>query len=40
MEGRGQVPGQKILDAADGVIGDPCQHGAEIKLRVEAVELG
>ena len=35
-----QVPGQEILDVADGMICDLSQHGAEIEFRIDAVELG
>jgi len=35
-----EVPGQEFLDAADGMVGDLRQHGAEVELRIETVELG
>ena len=35
-----QVPGQEILDLADGMISDPCQHRSEIEFRIQSVELG
>ena len=35
-----QVPGQKFVDAVDGVISDTFQHMAQIEFRIEAVELG
>ena len=39
LERCGEVPGQQFLDAADGVIGDLGQDGAEIEFRVESVEF-
>jgi hypothetical protein len=35
-----QIPWQQIGDAADGVLGDAGEHGSEIVLRVDSVELG
>jgi len=35
-----EVPWQQIADAADRVVSDSSEHGAEVELRVEAVELG
>jgi hypothetical protein len=40
LEKGGEVPKQEFLDAADGMVRDPGQHGAEIEFRIEAVELG
>ena len=40
LEALFQVPWQQIGDAADGVLGDSGEHGAEIVFRVDAVELG
>lgn len=34
------VPGQRVVEALDRMIGDPVKQGAEIGLGVEAVELG
>ena len=36
---QGEVPGQEFLDTADGMVGDLGEHGAEIELRIEAVQL-
>jgi hypothetical protein len=36
----GQVSGQQLDDAADGVVSDLGQHRAQIEFRIEAVELG
>src|SRR5579863_1693681 len=36
----GHVPWQQILDLADGIVSDLCQHGSQIELRIEPVELG
>jgi len=36
---QGEVPGQQFLDTADGMVGDLGEHGAEIELRIEAVQL-
>jgi len=38
--GAANVPGQQLLDAVDGVIGDAGQHLAQISFRVKAVEFG
>jgi hypothetical protein len=35
-----EVPGQEFLDAADGVVGDLGQDGAEVEFRVESVQPG
>ncbi len=40
LEQGGQIPGQKLLDLADGMISNAGKHGAEIELRIESVELG
>jgi len=40
LYGLGEVPGQEFFDAADGMVSDLGQHGAEIVLRIEAVQLG
>lgn len=37
---RGEIPGQELLDAVDGVIGDLFEQATEIELRTEPVELG
>src|ERR1700683_2033397 len=39
LEGRIDVPGQELVDAADGMVWDLRQDGAEIEFRVEAVQL-
>jgi hypothetical protein len=36
----GEVPGQKLVDAVDGVIGDAFEYMAQVEFRIEAVELG
>ena len=36
----GHIPGQQIGDPIDWVIGDACEHVAEIVFRIEPVELG
>ncbi len=36
---QGEVPGQELVDAADGMVGDLGEHGAEIELRIEAVQF-
>ena len=35
-----EVPRQEFVDAFNGMIGDLCQHVAQVVLRVEAVQLG
>ena len=44
VDGRGRfrraVPGQELLDAVDGMIGDAGQYVSEIHCGVEAVEFG
>jgi hypothetical protein len=40
LKGSSQIPRKRILDLADRVIGDLGEDGAEIELRIEAVELG
>ena len=40
LERVGQVPGQQLANAVDGVIGDLAEHGAQVEFRIEAVELG
>ena len=40
LERVGQVPGQQLGDAADGVVSDLGQHRAQVEFRIEAVELG
>ena len=35
-----EVPGQQLLDAVDGVIGDLFEYAAEVDLRIEPVKLG
>ena len=37
---RGEIPGQELLNAVDGVIGDLSQQRAEIELWIKPVELG
>ena len=39
-QGVGNVPGQQFLDAIDRVIGDALDHVAQVRLGVQAVELG
>lgn len=34
------VPGQQLVDAVDGVIGDASEHLAQVRLRIESVEFG
>ena len=36
----GDIPGQQLLDTVDGVIGDLFEHAAELKFRIEPIELG
>ena len=38
LERVGQVPGQQLLDATDGVIGDLGEHRAQIELCARIVE--
>ena len=38
--GCGEIPGQELVDAVDGVLGDLFEHATEIKLRIKPVELG
>ena len=38
LERIGQVSGQQLADAVDGVIGDLSQHRAQVELRIEVVE--
>jgi hypothetical protein len=38
--GERYVPGEQIVNAVDGVVGDLGEDVLEIDLRVEAVELG
>ena len=33
------VPGQQLVDAVDAVLGDALEHGAQVGLRVQPVEL-
>jgi len=40
LECGSEIPGKQILDLADRIIGDPCEHGAELEFRIESVELG
>ena len=35
-----EVPGQEFLDAADGVVGDLGQDGAEVEFRVKSIQFG
>jgi hypothetical protein len=35
-----EVPGQRILYLADGMVCDLGQHGSEVEFRIESVELG
>ena len=34
------IPGQQLLDLANGMFSDLGQHGAKVELRIQAVELG
>ncbi len=36
----GKVPGQKLVDAVDGMVGDTFEHMTEIEFRVDAVQFG
>lgn len=36
----GEVPGQELLYAADGVVDDLGQDSAEVELRTESVQFG
>ena len=38
--GERQVPGQEVVDLADGVVGDALEDMLEIDLWIESVELG
>lgn len=40
LECGSQIPGQQILDLADRMVGDACEHRTEVELRIESVELG
>jgi hypothetical protein len=35
----GHVPWQQIVDLADGIVSDLCQHCSQIELRIESVEF-
>jgi hypothetical protein len=35
-----EVPGQQLVDAVDGMIGDALEHMAQIEFRIEAIQLG
>jgi hypothetical protein len=37
---RGELPGQKFVDAVDWVIGDLLEHAAETELWIQPVDLG
>jgi hypothetical protein len=39
LERWGEVPRQEFLDAADGMVRDLGQHGAEIEFRIEAIQF-
>jgi hypothetical protein len=39
LERCSHIPGQQILDLADGMIGDLRQHGAQIEFRIESLSL-
>ena len=34
-----EIPGKEFIDAADWMVGDLGQHGAEIELRIVAIQL-
>ena len=36
----GDIPGQELLDAVDGVVGDLSEDSTEIERRIESVEFG
>ena len=36
----GHLPGQQIVDAIDRVIGDVLKHVAQIRFRIEAIQVG
>ena len=40
LVGQGEVPGQQVVDPADGVVCDAFRDVVEVDLRVEAVEFG
>lgn len=40
LGGQGELPGQEIVDAVDGVIRDDVEDVAEVGFRVDAVEFG
>ena len=40
LERGGQVPRQQVVDSIDGMIGNSTEHGAQVELRIESVELG
>src|SRR5579875_921596 len=37
---RGEIPGQELVDAVDGMIGDLFEHASEIEFWIQPVELG
>ena len=37
---KGHVPGQQLVDAAEGMIGDTAEHLAQPAFRIDAVEAG
>ena len=39
LERIGQVSGQQLADAVDGVIGDLSQHRAEVEFRIEGPSI-
>ncbi len=39
LERQCEVPGQELVDPADGVVRDPGEHGAEIEFRIEAIQF-
>ena len=38
--GGGEVPGEQLRDAVDGVVGEAGEHGEQIAFWIEAVEFG
>lgn len=34
------MPGQQVVNPLDRMVGDMCQHMAEVRLRIDAIELG
>ena len=37
---RGEVPGQKVIDAVDRMLCDALEDAAQVGLRIQTVELG